>query len=261
MTITIITSENRRLYPAIVYSLEDKEQKNPICDIDDIYDLLYKSQNVLVISTQFDQYGKELKIFNGELGKSDIKALFAVEDIKTRTELDCVMTLSEAAKKWGLSNGSTIRKSIERGKFEQDEIKQAGDVWVTTYSAMERVFGSIKNEENAYVIYDEFETVYFTKAYWEYANLAYRSGSPINANAKNLEIKYQYIKDIFIKGLEALRNNQKIIIKKNRNNQIKQIIGTEEEFHLYIELFRSRKILSQEWIDKLLNDLKSVQKD
>ncbi|OOM80720.1 helix-turn-helix domain-containing protein [Clostridium sp. BL-8] len=258
MSITIITSENRRLCPATIYNVEDKEQKNPIYDIDDIYDLMYKKQNILVISTQFDQYGKELKIFNGELGKSDIRALFVAKDIKASNELDCVMTLSEAAKKWGLANGSTIRKAIERGKFEQNEIKQAGDVWITTYSAMERVFGSIKNEENAYVIYDDFETLYLTKAYWEYAELSYYSEPNINAKAKDLEIKYQYIKDVFIKGLKTLRDNQKIIIKKSRNNKIRQVICSEDEYFLYIEAFRSRRNLSPEWIDRLINDLKST---
>lgn len=261
MTITIITSENRRLYPAIVYSLEDKEQKNPILDIDDIYDLLYKKQNILVISTQFDQYGKELKIFNGELGKSDIKALFAAEDVKADNPLESVMTLSEAAKKWGLSNGSTIRKAIERGKFEHDEIKQAGDVWIITYSAMERVFGSIKNEEEAYVIYDDFESIYMSKAYWEYAKIHYDMWqSYVYVIDKNIEIKYQYIRDICIKSLNALRNKQKLIIKDVRNNQIKQIIEKEEELYIYIELFVNRKILSEEYKDKLLNDLKSISK-
>lgn len=261
MNITIITSENRRLYPAIIYSLEDKEQKNPIFDLDDIYELLYRNQNILVISSQFDQYGKELKIFNGELGKSDIKAMFASKEIKEGNELDSVMTLSEAAKKWGLSNGSTIRKAIERGKFQTNEIKHAGDVWVTTYSAMERVFGTIKNEEDAYIIYDDFETLYFTKAYWEYAQSAYFSNPVVDVKTGNLEMKYQYIKDVFIKGLKALWDKQKIIIKKSRyNDDIKQIIGTEEEFYLYIELFRSRRNLSSEWIDRLLNDLKAFSK-
>lgn len=258
MSITIITSENRRLYPAVVYSIEDKEKKNPIFDIDDIYNILYQNQNILVISTQFDQYGKELKTFNGELGKSDVKALFEIQDNNPNNELDSVMTLSEAAKKWGLSDGSTIRKAIERGKFKQNEIKQAGNVWIITYSAMERVFGSIKNEENAYTIYDDFESIYMTKSYWEYAKLHYTDGTYIMAISKEIEIKYQYIKDLCMKGLEALRNNRKIIIKKSRDNQIRQVIESEEEFYLYIELFTSRKILSSELNGKLINDLKSL---
>lgn len=77
-----------------------------------------------------------------------------------------------------------------------------------------------------------------------------KSGPNINAKAKDLEIKYQYIKDVFIKGLKALRDNQKIIIKKSRNNKIRQIICTEDEYFLYIEIFRSRRNLSPEWIDK-----------
>ncbi|EKQ50217.1 MULTISPECIES: helix-turn-helix domain-containing protein [unclassified Clostridium] len=260
MNICIITSENRRLYPAAVFSIEDNEHKHPMSDIDDVYDLLYKNQNILVISDQFDQYGKELKIFNGQLGKLDIKALFTVKSEKNSTNLNSVMTLSEAAKKWGLAGGSTVRKAIERGKFEQDEVKQAGDVWITTYSAMERVFGPIKNEEEAFVIYDDFESVYLTKVYYEYAQLAFLKGPNIDMKAKDLEIKYQYIKDIFIKGLNAIRNNQKVIIKKSINNQIKQVICTEDEYFLHIEAFRSRRNLSPEWIDRLLDDLKAVPK-
>ncbi|BCZ46670.1 hypothetical protein psyc5s11_27370 [Clostridium gelidum] len=263
MTITIVTAENRRLYPAIVYSLEDKEQKNPIFDIDDIFDLLYKSQNILVISTQFDQYGKELKIFNGELGKSDIKALFSAKDIKAGNELDCVMTLSEAAKKWGLSNGSTIRKSIERGKFEQDEIKQAGDVWITTYSAMERVFGSIKNEENAYVIYDDFECVYLTKMYYQYCNLGYIrdiNSAYYNKILKDYEEKYQYVKGIFENALRAIRNNEKVIIKKSRNNKVREILTTEGEFFLYLNTFHSRRNMAPEMLNRLMEELKAIRK-
>lgn len=258
MNITIITSENRRLYPAMVYSLEDKELKNPILDIDDIYDLLYKNQNILVMSTQFDQYGKELKVFNGELGKADVKALFISKDIKSNNELESVMTLSEAAKKWGLSDGSTIRKAIERGKFKQNEIKQAGNIWVTTYSAMERVFGSIKNEENTYIIYDDFECIYMTREYWQYAQSKALYGQYINIKAIQSEIKYEYLKDVFTKGLKALRNNEKIIIKKSISKEIRKIIEKEEELFLYIELFKSRKILSEEDVDKLIYDLKSL---
>ncbi|VYU44150.1 hypothetical protein [Clostridium tertium] len=256
MNITIITSENRRLYPAMVYVIEDKELKKPIFDIDDIYNLLYNNQNILVMAIQFDQYGKELKVFNGELGKSDIKALFASKNVETGNELESVMTLSEAAKKWGLSDGSTIRKAIERGKFEQNEIKQAGNVWITTYSAMERVFGSIKNEENTFVIYDDFECIYMTKEYWEYAKSKSFCGPNINVKARQYEIKYGYIKDAVIEGLKALKNNQKVIIKKSRSKEIRQIIDKEDEFYLYIELFNSRKILPKEFVDRLLDELK-----
>lgn len=52
-----------------------------------------------------------------------------------------VMTFSEAAEKWGFANGNTIRKAVERKKFKENEIRKSGDVWLTTYEAMQRVFG------------------------------------------------------------------------------------------------------------------------
>jgi hypothetical protein len=67
-------------------------------------------------------------------------------------DLDKVLTFSEAAEKWGFSNGSTLRKAVERNKFYDWEIKRSGNVWLTTYDAMERVFGIPKHIENAFII-------------------------------------------------------------------------------------------------------------
>ena len=58
--------------------------------------------------------------------------------------LDEVLTFTEAAMKWGLADGKTIRKAVERGRFEAYEIKKSGNVWLTTYEAMQRVFGEPK---------------------------------------------------------------------------------------------------------------------
>lgn len=263
MNINIITSENRRLYPAAVYHIDDDKLKEPIINIDDIYDLLYKKQSILVLSKQYDQYGKELKVFQGQLDKSDIKAFFAVNNEENKKDLTSVMTLSEAAKKWGLANGSTIRKAIERGKFDPDEIKQAGDVWITTYSAMERVFGSIKNEEDAYVIYDDFEYVYLSKMYYQYAYVINQDyiKSPLYDNvSKELEEKYQYVKGIFANALKSIRNNEKVIIKKSRNNKVREILNTESEFFLYLDTFHSRRNMAPKMIDRLIDELKVILK-
>ena len=56
-------------------------------------------------------------------------------------DLNQVMTFTEAADKWGFANGNTIRKAVERNKFLPAEIRKSGDVWLTTYAAMLRVFG------------------------------------------------------------------------------------------------------------------------
>lgn len=62
-------------------------------------------------------------------------------------DLNQVLTFSEAAEKWGFANGNTLRKAVERNKFHDDEIRKSGDVWLTTYEAMQRVFGQPRNLE------------------------------------------------------------------------------------------------------------------
>lgn len=254
--ICIITTENRRLYPAKVYDTTDNQLTETVESIDNIYDVLYRRQSILVISNQYDQQGNKLNIFHGQLEKGDIKAMFAVNDEEDSRSLNSVMTLSEAAKKWGLSDGSTIRKAIEKGKFQKDEIKQAGDVWITTYSSMERVFGNIKNEENEYIIYDDFENAIF-KLYLADASLDYARGEVRERKLKENEEAYQYIKEVFVKALNAVRNNRKIIIKKSRNNKVRQIINTEKELFMYLELLPWERVMTVKRNQKLLDDLKA----
>lgn len=59
-------------------------------------------------------------------------------------DLNQVLTFTEAAEKWGLAGGNTIRQAVLRDKFEGYEIKKSGTVWLTTYDAMYRVFGEPK---------------------------------------------------------------------------------------------------------------------
>lgn len=56
-------------------------------------------------------------------------------------DLSQVLTFSEAADKWGFANGNTLRKAVERNRFLPGEVRKSGDVWLTTYEAMGRVFG------------------------------------------------------------------------------------------------------------------------
>lgn len=62
-------------------------------------------------------------------------------------DLNQVLTFSEAAEKWGFANGNTLRKAVERKRFHDHEIRKSGDVWLTTYDAMQRVFGQPRNLE------------------------------------------------------------------------------------------------------------------
>lgn len=53
--------------------------------------------------------------------------------------LQGVMSLSEAAFRWNLSDGSSIRKRM--GDFNEFESRLSGGVWLVTEAGMHRVFG------------------------------------------------------------------------------------------------------------------------
>ncbi|HRC81220.1 MAG TPA: helix-turn-helix domain-containing protein [Sedimentibacter sp.] len=55
--------------------------------------------------------------------------------------LDQVITLQEAAEKWGL-DVSTFRKGILRGEFASDEYRKTGKNYIMLVSAAERFVNS-----------------------------------------------------------------------------------------------------------------------
>lgn len=60
-------------------------------------------------------------------------------------DLTQVLTFTEAAEKWQLAGGNTLRQAVARGRFYEEEIRKSGTVWLTTYEAMTRVFGPMPN--------------------------------------------------------------------------------------------------------------------
>lgn len=64
---------------------------------------------------------------------------------KQKITIDEVFTASEASSLWGLES-SVVRKTIERGKFQEGEYRKSGGTWLVTIAGMERVFGK-KNKQ------------------------------------------------------------------------------------------------------------------
>ncbi|MCR0410883.1 helix-turn-helix domain-containing protein [[Clostridium] innocuum] len=95
--------------------------------------------------------------------------------------LDEVLTFTEAADKWGLADGKTIRKAVERGRFEPHEIKKSGNVWLTTYAAMQRVFGSPRTSPSVLYYTELYEnTRERLERFFEEAGLALQRGDMIS---------------------------------------------------------------------------------
>ena len=90
--------------------------------------------------------------------------------------LDEVLTFTEAADKWGLADGKTIRKAVE-----PHEIKKSGNVWLTTYAAMQRVFGSPRTSPSVLYYTELYEnTRERLERFFEEAGLALQRGDMIS---------------------------------------------------------------------------------
>lgn len=119
----------------------------------------------------------------------------------------------------------------------------------------------MSNEKDGYIIYDDFETIYLSKLYLNFGQFAYMKDSPLyEVKLKEFEEKYQDVKEVFVNALNAIRNNQKVIIKKSRNNEIREILITENEFFLYLEEFRSRRNFPTELVTRLIGELRAIHK-
>lgn len=93
----------------------------------------FDKESAFTIEDQVDEFLANVKIKIDEYLKLSL----------VYTVLEEVMTLSEAAKKWGKVEG-TIRAAIKAGKFtEEIDYRKAGGTVLVTREAMERVYGKL----------------------------------------------------------------------------------------------------------------------
>jgi len=51
-----------------------------------------------------------------------------------------VLTFKEASEKWNVST-SNLRNNVRNGRFEDEEVRKSGKVWLVTEKAMKRLYG------------------------------------------------------------------------------------------------------------------------
>lgn len=130
-------------------------------------------------------------------------------------DLTQVLTFSEAAEKWGLASGNTLRKAVERKKFKPDEIRKSGDTWLTTYDAMERVFGQPRISSKTISISEIISAI-----------------SSSQYHQRNSNQEFQRILNIIT---QAINNKETItIIEKGGHPGIKTILRTHEDLEHFL---------------------------
>ena len=92
------------------------------------------------------------KIVNGDIVIDDDAKIYDPEgeygSDGTTFEINNIMTVSEAAEIWGITEGA-IRKAIKSGKFIPNiDYRKAGRITLICREAMERVYGESKGSNN-----------------------------------------------------------------------------------------------------------------
>lgn len=105
------------------------------------------SQGECIVDLDFD-LSIAGKIKDEELIIKDSAVIYAccddTEDIEFNSSLDDVLTVTEAAEKWGITEGA-IRASIKSRKFiPYIDYRKAGRITLITSEAMERIYGEIE---------------------------------------------------------------------------------------------------------------------
>ena len=130
-------------------------------------------------------------------------------------DLTQVLTFSEAAEKWGFANGNTLRKAAERKKFNSDEIRKSGDVWLTTYQAMYRVFGEPRYLDQV-VSHEKISRLISESVY----------------SHENMKAEFE---EIYHKLLCSIEKNGvvKVVASENQPEHILSVMKTKEDLDMF----------------------------
>lgn len=136
-------------WPIVMYRYED-ETYIRLDRLEDIRNWLENNNKIY-----YKDQGKKMDM--QPMLKSQILTIIGPIPFKNNecVPIEDVYTLNEAAKLWGLSDGSTIRKAIERGKFYSHEVKKSEATWLITRTGMLRYYGPANEDEFPRIIVNE----------------------------------------------------------------------------------------------------------
>jgi hypothetical protein len=229
-----------RYFPAIVYDKDDADQKSPVVHEEYVRELLARDGKLVIVANRFDQENNELSPFQGELNQDEILRITEVDYSQDTVNLDMIMSLSEAAEKWGLADGASIRMAIERGKFKPNEIKRCGHVWIVTYHGMQRVFGAIEDNVNDISL----SHVEIMSLFAQVIGACMAIGICAFLKRKEPEVRFSEIavavklKQIFKEALACIDRGGRVIVRLYivpDSSVIKYILNNRQEFMQWIE--------------------------
>lgn len=238
MKIQVLTKNDKRIYPARIYSLNSGVE---FSSIEDILDSIKKDGKIKVEGDMYSIFGQYIKVFSGTIIEDELLSIININE--DDFSLDKVFTLKEAAKKWFLADGITIRRAIERKKFKNGEIKQSGPVWLVTSDAMERVFGPM-GVNNCYTINKKELFSILSKVYLKDLKEAFMNLS--DRDKEILEGMESKVTNIFIDGYKNLREGKVVVISNGTKEKPWQIINSFEDLMLFLGILEKKRLLTED---------------
>jgi hypothetical protein len=238
MKIQVLTKNDKRIYPAKVYSLNSGVEFN---SIEEILDSIDRDGKIKVEGDMYSIFGQFIEVFSGTIMKDELLSMININE--DNFGLDKVFTLKEAAKKWFLADGITIRRAIERKKFKSGEIKQSGSVWLVTSEAMERVFGPM-GVNNCYAINKKELFSILSKVYLKDIKEAFMNLS--DRDKEILEGMESKAINIFIDGYRNLRDGKVVVISNGTKEKPWQIINSFEDLMLFLGILEKKRLLTED---------------
>lgn len=238
MEIQVLKKSDERIYPAKIYSLNSGIELNKL---EEVWNSLEKDGGIQVKGDMYSIFGEYINVFSGRVNKDEIISIINIDE--DGLCLDKVFTLKEAAKKWLLADGSTIRKAIEREKFKDSEIKQSGSVWLVTSDGMERVFGPM-GIDNSYTINRKELFSILSKVYLKDVKEGFSSLT--DRDKEVLEAMEKKVMNIFVNGYINLRDKKIIVISNGVKEKPWQIINSFEEYMVFLSILEKKRLLTED---------------
>ncbi len=235
-------NKGRHYFPVQIYATEVSEA---VKSFQELLEFLESSKTLYVSGSCSDVNGNIQRLHMALIEKNVLVSISECKDLEMGVSISDILTLTEAASKWRLADGATIRKAIERGKFDDLEVKRSGRTWLVTYQAMERVFGSIKDDlDDLYVPYNHLMYL-FMNAGASLNSIKHLRGTlsekelhdvPFVGELKDLLAEIQTKADL---GAQVIVTNSEM-----RNSSIKKIIGSSDELKLFFKYLNECGILN-----------------
>ncbi|SER69305.1 hypothetical protein SAMN04487944_10877 [Gracilibacillus ureilyticus] len=147
----VYTVRGSRLWPVALYRKELNKDLKRLSSLEEIKQTLIENQEITVCEyTAMGEYSliDAMVYKKGMIGSIVGPVPFTPIN---QMSLEHVLSIKEAAEIWNLSDGNIIRKAIDRGNFQEGEVRKSGSTWLISYAGMQRMYEAVpETRENEY---------------------------------------------------------------------------------------------------------------